>query len=181
MMIAIIIPTAGFAQQDSTRLLESSVESWIHQMDDLENEENVSEEVLEQMEDVYENSLPNVNNLSYEVAVMLLQLSDYQYYQLQLYIETYGQLYSVYELAAIDGFTDEDMRRLSDRVVVSPPPQQRPTFRQLMKSSKSVLWLRYGQVVERQAESSRGQHIVDEAPEQTRDGLSFGIKDAVQE
>lgn len=159
-MIATIIPTAGFSQQDSTRLLESSVESWMLQMDDLENEENVSEEVLEQMEDVYENSRPNLNNLSYEVAVTLLQLSDYQYYQLQLYIETFGQLYSIYELAAIDGFSDADMRRLFDKVVILPPPKQRPSFRQLMKSSKSSLWLRYGQVVERQAgyDTSRANH-----------------------
>ena len=46
MGVAVLIPKAGFAQQDSTRLLESSVESWMLQMDDLENEENVSEEVL---------------------------------------------------------------------------------------------------------------------------------------
>lgn len=177
MMIAIIIPTVGFAQQDSTRLLESSVDSWMLQMDDLENEENVSEEMLEQMEDVYENSRPNLNNLSYEVAVTVLQLTDYQYYQLQLYIDNYGQLYSIYELAAIDGFTDVDMRRLFDRVVISPPPKQRPTFRQLMKSSKSVLWLRYGQVVERQAgyDTSRANHY-DGSPAHLQFRYDFDIR-----
>ena len=82
LVIAVILPTTGFAQQDSTRLLENTVESWLLQMDDLENVENVSEEMLEQMEDVNEGSRPNLNNLSYEVAVTCLQLSDYQYYQL---------------------------------------------------------------------------------------------------
>ena len=160
MMIATIIPTAGFAQQDSTSFLRNSIDGWVTQMEDLENEENVSEEMLERMDELQKDLRPNLNDLSYEVAVNRLRLSDYQYYQLQLYIETYGQLYSIYELAAIDGFTDEDMQRLSDRVVISPPPPQRPTFRQLMMSSKNVLWLRYGQVVERQAgyDTSRANH-----------------------
>lgn len=176
-MITTIIPTAGFAQQDSTRLLENSVESWMLQMDDLENEENVSEEMLEQMEDVYKNSRPNLNNLSYEVAVARLQLSDYQYYQLQLYIDTYGQLYSIYELAAIDGFSDEDMRRLSNQVVILPPPKQRLSFRQLMKSSKSVFWLRYGQVVEQQAgyDTSRPNHY-DGSPAHLQFRYDFNIR-----
>ncbi|MBO7629276.1 MAG: hypothetical protein J6S87_04945 [Bacteroidales bacterium] len=175
--VAVLISTVGFAQQDSTRILESSVESWMLQMEDLENEENVSEEMLEQMEELQKDLRPNLNDLSYEVAVTRLQLSDYQYYQLQLYIESYGQLYSIYELATIDGFTDEDMRRLSDRVVVSPPPQQRPTFRQLMKSSKSVIWLRYGQVVERQAgyDTSRANHY-DGSPAHLQFRYDFNIR-----
>ena len=177
LMIAVILPTTGFAQQDSTRLLENTVESWLLQMDDLENVENVSEEMLEQMEDVNEGSRPNLNNLSYEVAVTCLQLSDYQYYQLQLYIENYGQLYSVYELAAIDGFSDEDMRRLSDQVVVSPPPRPRPTFRELVWSCKSVLWLRYGQVVERQAgyDTSRANHY-DGSPAHVQFRYDFSVR-----
>lgn len=177
MVIAVIIPTVGFAQQDSTRLLENTIENWMIRMEDLENEENVSEEMLEQMEDVYENSRPNLNNLSYEVAATRLQLSDYQYYQLQLYIENYGQLYSIYELAAIDGFSDEDMRRLSDQVVILPPPKPRPTFRELMRSSKSVLWLRYGQVVERQAgyDTSRANHY-DGSPAHLQFRYDFSVR-----
>ncbi|MCR4826270.1 MAG: hypothetical protein K5882_04875 [Bacteroidales bacterium] len=177
MGVAVLIPTAGFAQQDSIRLMESAVESWMLQMDDLENEENVSEEMLELMDELQKDLRPNLNDLSYEVAITRLQLSDYQYYQLQLYIENYGQLYSIYELAAIDGFTDEDMRRLFDMVVILPPPKQRPSFRQLMKSSKSVLWLRYGQVVERQAgyDTSRANHY-DGSPAHLQFRYDFNIR-----
>ena len=177
MGVAVLIPTAGFAQQDSIRLMESTVESWMLQMDDLENEENVSEEMLELMDELQKDLRPNLNDLSYEVAITRLQLSDYQYYQLQLYIENYGQLYSIYELAAIDGFTDEDMRRLFDMVVILPPPKQRPSFRQMMKSSKSVLWLRYGQVVERQAgyDTSRANHY-DGSPAHLQFRYDFNIR-----
>ena len=156
-----IIPVVGLGQQDSTLILETAVESWMLQMEDLENAENANEEMLEQMEEIHGNGRPNLNNLSYETAVNQLRLNDYQYYQLQLYIERYGQLYSVYELSAIDGFSNEDMRRLFDRVVVLPPPKPRSTFRELLRSSKSVLWMRYGQVVERQAgyDTARTNHF----------------------
>ncbi|MBR4646795.1 MAG: hypothetical protein IKO75_06780 [Bacteroidales bacterium] len=175
--VAVLISTVGFSQQDSTRILESSVESWMLQMDDLENEENVSEETLELMDELQKDLRPNLNDLSYEVAITRLQLSDYQYYQLQLYIENYGQLYSIYELAAIDGFTDDDMRRLFDMVVILPPPKLRPSFRQLMKSSKSVLWLRFGQVVERQMgyDTSRANHY-DGSPAHLQFRYDFSVR-----
>ena len=177
MGVAVLIPTVGLAQQDSTSLLQNSIDGWVTQMEDLENEENVSEEMLEQMEELQKDLRPNLNDLSYEVAITRLQLSDYQYYQLQLYIENYGQLYSIYELAAIDGFTDVDMRRLFDMVVILPLPKQRPSFRQLMKSSKSVIWLRYGQVVERQAgyDTSRANHY-DGSPAHLQFRYDFNIR-----
>ena len=177
MVIAVLIPTTGFTQQDSTRLLENTVESWMLQMEDLEDAEVANEEVLEQMENVYENNRPNLNNLSYEVATTRLHLSDYQYYQLQLYIETYGQLYSIYELTAVDGFTNEDMRGLADKVVISPPPKPHPTFRELMRFSKSVLWLRYGQVVEQQAgyDTSQTNHY-DGSPAHLQFRYDFSVR-----
>lgn len=156
----------GWAQWDSVRVVEDAVGHWEMQLDELEesleaNEtENVTEEMLERVEEMRRNAKPNLNDLSYEVAVNLLHLTDYQYYQLQLYIEEYGQLYSVYELPAVDGFTDTDMRHLAERAVVEPPPPQRPTFRQLLKAGKNVFWVRYGQVLERQAgyDTSRASH-----------------------
>lgn len=142
------------AQTDSIRWLEAAVDSWEAQVGDLDNmevEEGVAEEVLERMERMTGNSRPNLNDLSYEEAVNCLQLTDYQYYKLQLYKEDFGQLYSFYELCAIEGFTEADMRRLSAVADIAPPPKSCPAFRDLVKSSKTVFWLRYGQVLERQA------------------------------
>ena len=104
------------AQQDTTRFLDSVIDDWETQLEDLEDAENVSEELLERMEEMRNGTRPNLNDLSYEAAVNILQLTDYQYYQLQLYIENFGQLYSIYEIPAIDGFTQEDMRRLTDKI-----------------------------------------------------------------
>jgi hypothetical protein len=86
-------------------------------------------------------------------------------------------LYSIYELAAISGFSDEDMRRLAERVIVEPPPQRRPTFREWMRSAKNVLWLRYGQVLERQAgyDTTRTSHY-DGSPAHLQFRYEFTVK-----
>ena len=148
-----------FGQQDSLWMLESAIDNYEMQMENLEEMEGVSEEFLEQLESS-QSGKPNLNDLNYKVAINRLLLSDYQYYQLQLYIEEYGQLYSIYELDAIEGFTLKDRLRLAVMAVIAPPPKPKPTFKELWKSSKSVLWVRYGQVVEQQAgyDTTRANH-----------------------
>ena len=126
------------AQQDTSRLIDNAIETLETQLEDLADAEAVTEDLLERMEDVRTGARQNLNDLSYEAAVMILQLTDYQYYQLQLYIENHGRLYSVYEIPAIEGFSDEDLRRLADKVVIAPPPKTRPTFRELARSGKSA-------------------------------------------
>lgn len=150
-IMTMLAPVHTFAQQDSLWLMENAVDEMELQMEDLENMENVSEELLEKMELSQSNKKPNLNDLSYEVAAKQLLLTDYQYYQLQLYIETHGPLYSIFELDAIDGFPVAERLRLACLSVVAPPPEQRPSFKRLWKSGKNVLWFRYTQVVERQA------------------------------
>lgn len=159
-MVMLIPKLSLFAQQDSLWMLETVIDNYELQMEDLEDIENISEELLERMEMSQMGGLLNLNDLSYEQAVNQLQLSDYQYYQLQLYIEEYGQLYSIYELDAIEGFMEKDRLRLAVLAVIGPPPKSKPTFKELWKASKSVLWVRYGQVVERQAgyDTTRANH-----------------------
>ena len=159
-MVMLIPKLSLFAQQDSLWVLETVIDNYELQMEDLEDIENISEELLERMEMSQMGGLLNLNDLSYEQAVNQLQLSDYQYYQLQLYIEEYGQLYSIYELDAIEGFMEKDRLRLAVLAVIGPPPKSKPTFKELWKASKSVLWVRYGQVVERQAgyDTTRANH-----------------------
>ena len=166
-----------FSQEDSARVLENLIDDLEFQMEDVEMSESVSEEMLEAIESAKVNGKPNLNDLSYEVAVNQLHLSDYQYYQLQLYIENFGPLYSIYEIPAIDGFTDEDMRRFSDKVLIAPPPKRRPTFRELMRSCKNVLWIRYGQVVERQAgyDTARANHY-DGSPAHLQFRYDFSVR-----
>lgn len=160
-MIMVLSMSDVFGQQDSIiPLPENVIEDWELQLENGDELENVSEDLLERLDVMQTNRKPNLNELSYEVAVNQLLLSDYQYYQLQLYIENYGPLCSLYELAAIDGFAQEDIPKMAARAVVEPPPEQHPTFRQLLKTGKSMFLLRYGQVLERQAgyDTTRANH-----------------------
>lgn len=176
MLLSIPVPRT-VAQQDSTLFMDSALERLETQTEDLEDVENVSEDLLERMEEMREGLRPNLNDLSYETAVNVLKLTDYQYYQLQLYIENFGQLYSIYEIPAIDGFSEEEMRRLAALTVIAPPPKQRPTFRELLRDSKNVLWVRYGQVLERQDgyDTTRASHY-DGSPLHLQFRYDFSIR-----
>ena len=176
MLLSIPVPRT-VAQQDSTLFMDSAIERLETQTEDLEDAENVSEDLLERLEEMREGLRPNLNDLSYETAINVLQLTDYQYYQLQLYIENFGQLYSIYEIPAIDGFSEEEMRRLAALTVIAPPPKQRPTFRELLRNSKSVLWVRYGQVLERQDgyDTTRTSHY-DGSPPHLQFRYDFSIR-----
>ena len=184
-MVCLMLSGIGraWAQWDSVRVVEDVVGHWEMQLDELgesgemDESEGVTEELLERMEAIQRNAKPNLNDLSYEAAVNNLQLSDYQYYQLQLYIEEYGQLYSLYEIPAIDGFSKSDMQLLAERAVVKPPPPNRPTFKQLLKEGKNVLWVRYGQVLERQAgyDTSRANHY-DGSPAHVQFRYDYSIR-----
>ena len=176
MLLSIPVPRT-VAQQDSTLFTDSAIERLETQTEDLEDVENVSEDLLERLEEMRDGLRPNLNDLSYETAINVLKLTDYQYYQLQLYIENFGQLYSIYEIPAIDGFSEEEMRRLATMTVIAPPPKQRPTFRELLRDSKSVLWVRYGQVLEQQDgyDTTRTSHY-DGSPPHLQFRYDFSIR-----
>lgn len=102
------------SQVDSTSIMEDGLlDSWEMQVEEDVDMETVSEDLLERLEDVRGGKPPNLNDLTYEVAVNVLYLTDYQYYQLQLYVEEHGPLYTIFELDVIDGFTAEDRVRLA--------------------------------------------------------------------
>lgn len=186
--LRLILLTAGLvlhitvcsAQMDSILMWDCAMEDWESRLEDVGDVECLTEELLERMEDSRSGVRPNLNDLSYEMAVNRLHLTDYQYYQLQLYVENYGRLYSVYELAAIDGFSEAEMWRIAEIAVVEPPPKPRPTFRELMHSCKNVFWVRYGQVVERQAgyDTSRASHY-DGSPAHVQFRYDFAVRQNV--
>lgn len=148
------------AQTDSLWMWDNvldNIEDYLEQFDS--GEEFSSEEFIESLEERGE-GLPNLNALRYETAIQLLHITDYQYYQLQLYIEEYGQLVSIFELPAIPGFGREEMERLHDRVKVEAVLEQSSFFKNFFQDSHNSLLIRYGQVLEQQAgyDTSRSNH-----------------------
>lgn len=90
------------------------------------------------------------NALTPEIATTVLQLTDYQYYQLQLYIANYGRLVSVYELYAIEGFDRSDVERILPWGRINPQPKS-GSFKDCWQYGRHRLLLRYGRILEKQA------------------------------
>lgn len=155
-------------QVDSLSFLQQAEMLWENAGELSDDIDYGGEEVLEVMEET--GGTHNLNSLSYETASRVLGLTDYQYYQLQLYIEVSGPLVSVYELAAIEGFTQEDVGRLLPRVVAEAVPVRQSFWRNFWKRSQSTLMVRDSWVLERQAgyDTTRERHY-----EGSRDHLCF--------
>ncbi len=148
------------AQTDSNMYNIPSMDIIENTLEETLDDENISaDDLLEELE-ALGTSKPNLNKLDYEVAIRLLKLSDYQYYQLQLYLENYGTLSSIYELDGMDGFGQKERERLEQLVVVAPAPESSSFFKDFFKKGKSKLLVRYQQILERQAgyDTSRATH-----------------------
>ena len=142
----------AYSQSDTSRIyrqLEENLQEMITE-GGIELDEG---DFMEELEGIYQHNgqTINLNNLSPDVAFQVLSLTEYQYYQLQLYIENYGQLTTIYELGAIDGFSEEDMQRLTPYITTTLINSYKFSFKQMMKYAKHEVLLRYGQVLEKQA------------------------------
>ena len=134
------------AQTDSNLYNIPSLDIIENNLEETLYDENISaDDLLEELE-ALGTSKPNLNKLDYEVAVRVLELSDYQYYQLQLYLENYGALASIYELDGMDGFGQKERERLQLLAEVAPVPKNSSFFKDFFKKGKSKLLVRYQQV-----------------------------------
>lgn len=90
----------------------------------------------------------NLNDLSEAQAFLFLKLTDYQYFHLKKYIYECGEFLSMYELAAVEGFDEETVKRILPYVYVMPVASKNRYFSRFFKRSKQKLLLRYGQILE---------------------------------
>jgi hypothetical protein len=117
--------------------------------DDESNREEIEENLLEDLEKVQHVGAININALTYEMAMNYLHLTEFQYYQLMSYLAEYGEMMSIYELSAVEGFSYEDVRRLTPLLAVEAAKTKGVFFKNFFRKSKNSLLLRYGQVLER--------------------------------
>ena len=82
------------AQQDSTAAPLDLQETLFEILENDYANIDESADYADELEEVWQTSNINLNDLPPEVAFNILQLTDYQYYQLQLYIELYGEFLS---------------------------------------------------------------------------------------
>jgi hypothetical protein len=162
LLLLLLLPIASYSQIDSTftRIyLEDHILEEIGDRD-IEDENDFMEEVSE----LYDTSEKmNINDLSPEVALNLLKMSDYQYYHLQKYIAENGFFVSIYELVAVEGFTKDYVQQIEPYIVADAVSKKtKKTFTSLFKKTKHKLLLRYSQVIEPKTgyDKSRNTHYV---------------------
>jgi len=151
-LLSILI--AGYnlhAQFDSVFHSSYSVDEWENILESAPDDENISaDDILEDME-TWQAGRPNLNKLTYETAIRELELTDYQYYQLQLYLENYGELASIFELDGIDGFGKLERERLQKTTIVAHAQDDSVIWKDFFRKGKNKLLIRYGQILEQQA------------------------------
>lgn len=159
LIINALLVISTYGQEDSIvqreNLMEEIMERLENQFDNIDENSDFIEDI-----DIYlqnENGKINLNQLDAEVAYNVLHLTDYQYYQLLLYIEKYGELVSIYEVAAIDGFDQNLAEKLSKFVEVKATQKGKNPFVSFFKKSKSNFLIRYRQIVEPQAGYEKGR------------------------
>jgi len=157
-LLFLLIPLVLQAQVDSNYFRLNFEDNLIEELENVEIEdENDFIEELSEFYDALEKI--NINDLSPEVAFVILKMSDYQYYQLQKYIAENGFLVSIYELASVEGFTIEYVQRIELYIMAAAVDKSRKlTFKSLFKRPKHKLLIRYVQVLEKKAGYDKGRN-----------------------
>jgi hypothetical protein len=127
------------AQEPKTnqQIVERIVESFA---DDLSDDTDLTP-LLEDLERIIGNPL-NINNATRQDFEQLYFLSAFQIENLLLYRQKFGQLFSIYELQAIEGFTPEAANDLSPFILFEASDVVRKSY------LKQDVHLRYHQTIE---------------------------------
>lgn len=173
-----------FGQLDSIAFEQDNQElellDYENLMDQTSDEIDLSEEQIF----VTEGEKWNINDLSAEVAIGKLEMTDYQYYQLLKYIDQCGPLVTIYELAAIEGFDYPAILRWVPFLKVGPRKKGRFIFKELFTHSNHQLLIRNSRVLEEKkgyrTETTNGylgspDRLSFKYVFQSKDRISFGI------
>ncbi|MCX6243508.1 MAG: helix-hairpin-helix domain-containing protein [Bacteroidetes bacterium] len=108
----------------------------------------------------------NINSAGTEELSQLTFLNDRQIKNLNQYLQTYGTVYSIYELMAIDGFDSATVMKMKPYIRIGPETEKHPLRpKEIFKYGKSQLILRYEQVLQKQAGYGVADSILAEDPD----------------
>lgn len=116
------------------------------------NEQEMDYSEIEEMYAYYREHKINMNQPDYDVLMSIFNLSDYQIYHLKRYLDLNGSMQTMYELAAIEGFTKETINFLLPYVEIMPSKNnKRIRFKDVFTYGKNSILMRYVSVLESQA------------------------------
>ncbi len=176
-LLFILIPCLSFAQlPDTISPAREEIEQRIENMAENTDEELDYTELTGQLE-YYQKRPLNLNTATAEELQELIILNDVQINNLINHIEKYGNLISIYELQAIDGFTMDAIRNLQPFVHVGDKEQQRHfSFQEMMKYGEHQTFIRYQRILEEQEGYAP---ITDSALEENPNSRYLGSQDKI--
>ncbi len=91
----------------------------------------------------------NINGSNVYILRDIYLLNDIQFNNLNLYKQQFGQLFTIYELTAINGFDEETAIKIAPFVAFGPVDESKKlNFKKAFKYGKNELLLRYDQILE---------------------------------
>ena len=100
----------------------------------------------------------NLNNTTPEEISQIPFLSERQAANLASYLKTYGTVFTVYELQAIEGFDSAVIQNILPYISIGTEPDKHPLrIKNLLKYGRNQFVMRYEQVLQKQA----GYHVND--------------------
>ncbi|MFP4471665.1 MAG: helix-hairpin-helix domain-containing protein [Bacteroidales bacterium] len=152
LMPLIVAGTFIFAQQPQLSLKER--EQLISKIENLAERTEAELDYSDLVEGLYvllEQPL-SLNNAGYDELSRLFFLSEFQIQKLIGYRNSYGDLLSIYELLAVEGFDRETIELMRPFVNLEPKEETRRfSIADALKYGRHDLFLRYGRIIEQQA------------------------------
>jgi len=115
--------------------------------------------------DEFRNRPININKATDDELRRIPFLSQKQISNLITYKETYGELFSIYELQSIDGFDSASIQQMLPWITVSNVETRHPVrFKDLFSKGRCNLLLRYQQILQEQEGYSVADSVLEENP-----------------
>ncbi|MFV0267066.1 MAG: hypothetical protein ACK5HT_08020 [Draconibacterium sp.] len=132
------IPFLSVGQNISPdKIIETIVESQLENME----EEADAALIIEDLEQLLNDPI-NINATTPDELSKMYLLNSIQINKLLTYVDTYGPVYSIFELTTIDGFTPELLQKMQLFIVFGPPATSPASFKEETKYKRQELLLR---------------------------------------
>ena len=156
-----LISFPAYAQEKDTIVSQGESE-FTDKIENIAESTNAALDYTELIEDLryYRSNPLNLNFATEDELRKLMFLNNKQIYQLVAYRETYGQLVSIYELQAIEGFDENTIQNILPFVMVSSErPARKLNLKNVFKYGNHQLIGRYQQLLQK----PKGYEDVDDS------------------
>lgn len=145
-----ISPKTIVAQQPDT-LQPINIEFITDQLENIAQSSDLNLDYSDLIDDYlyYSKNPININGSNISILRDIYLINDIQLNNLKLYINQFGQLYSIYELASISGFDEETVKKLQPFIKIeSVTKAVKYAPKELFNYGRHQLLIRYDQILE---------------------------------